>query len=234
MSTILFRKKSVFDQGKRIICWIGLDGSGKSTCSAMAAEWLQRVGLRTRELWGAYDSFLLLPLIRLYKKILLGRNANPYSDYSSYHEQIASKARSPAVTVYRCALFVEYFVQLHFKLARPRLFGWWAVCDRYVIDTTIHIAANLRLPVDEHVALLERWMKFFPDPALICWVDVPVDVSMVRKDDIPSPQYIEIRRPYYENLARAWPRIVKLDGTKPLDKMRADVESWMEQTVGRA
>jgi len=218
-----------FSRGS-IVCLIGLDGSGKSTCARVIEDWLKSHGKKCVRVWGAHDSLFLRPIVYLAKRLFIGRHVNPYLDYDEYFSTLNKLAQSPIGKYYNFALFAEYCIEIFVKVCIPLMAGYMVVCDRYVFDTTLRIAVNQGMSVRDHLKLLKKWLRLFPKPDLTIWVDVPSEIAMSRKTDIPSTSYLELRRPYYENISNNF-SVAHVDGTMPSKKMKQYVIRLLQSII---
>ena len=88
--------------------------------------------------------------------------------------------------------------------------------DRYVYDTIISdIAVDLDFSIKNVNELLKTFWRFIPKPDVTFLVQVPEEVSMKRKNDIPSLNYLKMRSRLYNELTTS-EKIVVLDGTMDL------------------
>jgi len=214
----------------RLVCFVGTDGSGKSTASDAMLHTLSKKGITCRKIWGAYELRFFRFAVKSVKRLML-KNPSPYGDYSKYKDDVAKATRRPFVTnVYTLMVFCEYWLQIFFNVTVPMSLGKTVVSDRYVYDTVINMSSNLGLDPQAFKRKLERWIKFFPKPDLVIYVEVPPEVSMARKDDIPDIEYVRKRHEYYRLLAGSLcPRIV--DGTTPIKAIRDEMVTITEEVI---
>ena len=207
----------------KLICFIGTDGSGKSSASEMLAGNFKNEKRRFKCTWGAYDLWLLRPLVKCAKKMLM-KQSSPDENYRKYRKDMA-KASGKVVflKVYRSLIFCEYFFEIFVKVKLPMIMGYDVICDRYVFDTMVNISSNSGLNMTEFHSTLKRWLMFFPKPDLVVYVATPPEVSLQRKDDIPHVDYLKQRIPYYEEIASRY-SIIKVDGTESLGKINQRME----------
>ena len=129
---------------KKIICFMGLDGSGKSTCIEYAYNEMKKCGQKVKIVRAAYVAVTTRGLIRIGKKILMKENSDPYGNYAEYLSSIRERANK--TLVYRIFSFLttcEFGMQIFTRIVLNRLFGYTLLVDRYIYDNAVTYAANL-------------------------------------------------------------------------------------------
>ena len=186
-----------------MISFMGLDGSGKSTSIDYAYDQLKKRGYKVEVVRAAYVVIFLRGIIKLGKKILMKKDSDPFSgDYKAYLESLRKNAdKGGAYKIFSFLTTIEFKLQILFKIRLKRIMGTTLLVDRYIYDNVVTYAANL----DKGEAYMETTMngkwKNAPRPDKIIYIKTPVDVCCSRKDDIPDPLYLEIRKPRYEKIA---------------------------------
>jgi len=214
----------------RLICFVGTDGSGKSTASDMIFDELSSEGVACSKIWGAYDLRFIKIIVKNVKRLML-KNPSPYGDYSKYATDMKQAIRWPLVSsIYIFMVFCEYWLQIFYKVTVPKLLGKTVVSDRYVYDTVINMSTNLGLDGQAFRKKLEKWLKFFPKPDVLVYVTVPPEVSMSRKNDIPDIEYVRRRHEYYQLLSSIVP-IKVVDGTTSINSIRIEMISLAEELL---
>lgn len=100
--------------------------------------------------------------------------------------------------------FVQHWssnCRFFFNIRLKRLIGTTLLVDRYIYDNIVTYAANLGLGDEYMRKTMEGKWKHAPRPDRIIYIKTPVEVCCSRKDDIPDPLYLEIRKPLYEKVA---------------------------------
>ena len=207
-----------------IICFMGLDGSGKSTCIDYACEQLKLQGVNVEIVRAAYVVTVMSGIIKLGKKLLMKKNSNPFGgDYRSYLENM--RKHSDKGFVYKVFSFlttIEFKTQIFFRIILKHAFGKTLLVDRYIFDNVVTYAANLGLGMDYMDNTLNGKWKHAPRPDLIIYIKTPVDICFSRKDDTPDPLYLEIREPLYDCIAEKY-HAVTISGAQDKQKMLDEV-----------
>jgi len=207
----------------KFICIIGIDGSGKTTLAKGLVKKLNQKGIRAKHVWGGYECYIMRPLVFIGQKIFL-RGADAFEDYNQYYSTIQKTAKIGIISnIYQNLTLTEYLFQIFLKIRIPLVLGRTIISDRYVYDIIINLAVNLGYSDKEFKKRLKRFLNFCPKPDLIFFINTPVEVAFERKDDIPSLEYLELRKNFYLNIANDYKMIV-LDGCKDLTKLEEQVQ----------
>jgi dTMP kinase len=200
---------------KIIVCFIGTDGSGKSTLVLRAFNKIRMRGTKVRKTYGRFEPVFSKLIISLGRRLFL-KEKNMFSDYDRYlnSKQAVYRRTSKLVRIYFCIILFEYYIQVLFKIIIPYKFlGYSIISDRYVHDTIVNdLAVDGSFSVAAIRKLLSDFWFFVPKPDLTFYVKVPVEVAFKRKQDIPSLSYLQIRNRLYEQLASG-EKLIVLDGT---------------------
>jgi len=202
----------------KLVCFIGIDGSGKSTLSKMLYEHLKKRNIKCKHVYGRLLPKLTKPIFIIAQKIFLRKSKSDYKAYSKTKHDVIKKYGILS-KIYAYLLIFEYFWLILFKIRIPLALGYVVVCDRYVYDTVIN-----DLPVDisdenNIVSWINNIFKFAPYPDVTFLVDVPEDIAMKRKDDIPDIEYIREKRNLYRNvISKHFKNIRLIDGSLDINK----------------
>lgn len=217
-----------------MISFMGLDGSGKSTSIEYAYEQLKKKGVNVEIVRAAYViKYMILP-IKLGKKLLLKKESSPYSgDYKAYLETMRAQSKKGGVyQIFSFCTTLEFKLQIFFNIRLKRFLGKTLLVDRYIYDNIVTYAANLGLGEEYMKKAMEGKWKNAPRPDRIIYIKTPVEVCWSRKDDIPDPLYLEIRKPLYEKVAQMYDATViagDQDKQAMLDQVMAAVEAVLPQ-----
>lgn len=186
-----------------LICFTGIDGSGKTTLAKSIAEHYQHEGLPAKYVYARYQLRIAKPIVLLANKLFL-RKYNPSTDYIQYKtkKQKLNQRFNILSRIYLSLLLIDYIIQLIHKICIPLLQKKIVICDRYIYDTVItDFAVDMNFPREKSVQLLKRCFRVIPRPDLLFYVCVDVNVAYNRKDDVPSIEYlIDRNKRYYEVL----------------------------------
>jgi len=200
----------------RLICLIGVDGSGKTTLAKTFEKEANKIGLKYRYVWGNAQPIFIRPL-RWLAHLTLLRDLDMQKDndrYEKVKEAITTKHISLS-RIYARILIIDYIIWLLLKIKFPLFFGERIICDRYVFD----VAVNLYFLDRNHFANVSKTIrslfKYFPQPDLLYLLDVPISVAYERKEDIPSLRFLEKRQGIYRRIGGEF-NAKTLDGCQPI------------------
>jgi len=215
-----------------LVCIVGNDGSGKSTLAKIARELLEARTGEATVVWAGYKMVMSRPGVRLVQWVSSLREQDARAEYGRYHRGLQRLSRRRILFwPYLALLLAEYVVQLQWKVRRPLLLGRSVVTDRYIFDTVVGIAGNYQLGIRVEKALLRLLGFMVPRPDLVFFVEVPDEVALERKPDIPARGYLLARREYYHAL-QDWYDVLSLDGTEAIASLRERIELAVDQHLG--
>jgi dTMP kinase len=110
--------------------------------------------------------------------------------------------------------------------------GRWVVSDRFT-DATYAYQGHGRGMPEGKIAVLEQWVQGTLQPDLTLVFDVPVQVAKERLDKDRSDRFEHedheffrrVRSGYLERAARNALRVQVLDGSRPIDEVKKEVEN---------
>jgi len=197
----------------KIITFEGIDGAGKSTHLAWAADLLRGRGVSvvvTREPGGTILGEKL-------RQVLLTGDQRIHPETETLMMFAARRQHLEEVI-------------------RPALQrGDWVLCDRFT-DASFAYQGGGRGVAKQKLEDLERWVHPDLQPDLTLLFDVSAELGQSRVERIKSPDRFEredieffsrVRNAYLERLQQ-WPkRMVGIDGSKPV----ADIQREIEQLI---
>ncbi|MFO7166535.1 MAG: hypothetical protein DIU80_000755 [Chloroflexota bacterium] len=230
-----------------IICFTGIDGSGKTLQAQRLVARLNEAGYPARYVWTGGRAYLTPPLIWLAKRLLRapGRAAARASAPSQpsgemqaedtagrYRSYLASTQRllrhGWLRSIWRHISLVEHLGEI-LVAALPHLArGRIVVCDRYIYDSLIGIAVLAGTqPQDLPRAMRLPALYPVPRPALWFLVDVPPEVAFARRTDVVDIEFLERRAPLYRAAAAALGALV-IDGTRTPEAIEREIWRCVE------
>lgn len=211
-----------------LICFFGIDGSGKSTLSRYLFEELKKRAYDVSYVWWLEgDNSLLRKLLR--------RIGGRYRDSGENHpRRIFADRKSATARLFNAffprVVLLDYLrfgiVKAWFpKIVRSKVL----IFDRYIYDVILGLSREFNFKDAEREKMVKTFSKLLPNPDLVFIVDVPPEVSYSRrKDEIKS---IEEAGQIWEEYQRFYPllgemisgKIVKINNTRDIASARAEV-----------
>ena len=208
-----------------LICFMGIDGTGKTTLSKELVKSLRERGIECKYVYARHTPIILKPFMRVGRLLFL-RGENMFENYSDYAntKRMAIEHNSFLSRIYQQILLFDYFFQVFFKVKIPLIFSKNIVCDRYVYDTIItDLSMDMNYSENKTIRLLDAIFRFFPKPDITFLIDAPEKIAYERKNDTPSIEYLRERRGTYLNVGNRY-KMVILDGTKKLEELQCEIE----------
>lgn len=209
-----------------LICFTGIDGSGKTTLAQMVAQALSRQGFKAKYIRGSFDSFkLLLGIALIFKGIMsfLGRKIDDSP------RGIATKRRlfkNPLFAkLYYYSALLDSFFQIWLNIKIPLLLGRNVSCDRYIYDTMINLSTELNLPESKMHQGLRRLFYLIPQPDFVFFLDLPEELAYERnkpKKDGVSLSDLSRHKELYLSLSKQFDMVV-LDSSWDLGELEHQV-----------
>jgi dTMP kinase len=222
-------KYSAYRKGV-LVCFVGIDGSGKTTLANSLVANCKEHGITCRYLWGGFNSSFTIfkPFMAVAKRTVFHGNR--------FMEESRTKGRAVRSrllsTTYQYLMLADYVIQAFFKIRVPLAFGRNVVCDRYIYDLVASIAVLLAYPGHRTQTLLDRLAAVVPRPDLVFLVDVPEELARERKDDTIAPDSLPLRRKAYLQMAHRHKMMI-LDGTgNPQDLSRLATTRVLQYVTG--
>jgi thymidylate kinase len=208
----------------KLIVLSGLDGSGKSTQTALLAEHLRTEGIPATEVWNRWKPALSAVFIRLAKRYLKAREILKDGDYRGFTDAKKREMRSNwRRSLWQLLVWGEYAVQARMRLFAHGAKGTTVLCDRYVYDTLIDIAVNFSVaPADLENLMDHRLLSLFPKPAVVIFIDIDPETGAERKSDGTPMAYLADRRKYYASLARMLDAPI-VNGGSPIESVASSI-----------
>ena len=212
------------------ICFVGIDGAGKTTLARAFNEKQQQ----TRQIeyryfdGGAYYTYILGSIRKLAGK----QGFNQENEYKNVQENKPEKEkREPKKSkrirkaLYARFLLLDYALLVFVKVSLPLLMGRKISSARYVYDVAIKFKLLLGWNDAKTHAIIRRFTAVFPTPDHVFLIDIPEQVAFDRKDDVPSMSYLIERRQLYNQIMKPYVTAV-LDGTRPIEELLIEVEDY--------
>ena len=202
-----------------LVVLTGLDGAGKSTLTGRVVERLRTEGYDVAHAYGRYLPKLTYPAMELGRRTVFSDSdiEEDYDERQSSKEGFFSN--DLLATLYEGVVMADFAPQFCYRVVRPLYEADIVVCDRYFYDTLLSdLAGDVLDEPEEAIERYRRYQPFLPTQDHEFYVQVPTEVSMERKDDIPSEGYLEDRRAFYDTFAEAFDLTV-LDGTDSLGSL---------------
>jgi len=205
------------------ICFVGIDGSGKTVQAERLAKRLEESGMPCAYTWCRYSPRLLMPVIWIVRKLIRRRKGG--SEYTGFTTSKRGILRKPGLGwLWLNVGLLEYLVQVTLTVRTRLRGGRNLVCDRYIYDMFADMAISLDRSEDKLLELARHpLIRLFPIPDKVFFIDVPPDIAFARKSDpnVMGRQYLADRASIYSYLSDEL-GFTRVDGTKSIEEI-ADI-----------
>lgn len=214
------------------VCFVGIDGSGKTTLSKSLVKNLSKNGLSSTYVWNRYTPILMKLPILLANKFIFKKN-ELFIDYNSYSNKKRGLFKHSIFrNIYENLLMIDYTIQMIYKIKIPLMLGKNIICDRYLFDTIISdLSVDLSYSELKMKTMLNFYLKICPYPDIVFLVDVPEEIAFKRKNDIPSIRYLKDRREICLTIGNLYDMIL-LNGTKKIDVLDKEILDCIVNILG--
>ncbi len=200
------------------ICFVGMDGSGKTSLSHKLVALMRQNNMETEYVWNRFEARILTPFFKIGKALFFqGKDImRDYAEYSVIRKKVFQNRIIGAV--YGYLLSFDYFWQIWLKVRIPLMRHKNIVCDRYIYDTVVDLATDLNYSDSKRNSVLRNFLRLSPKPDMIFLIDLPEEIAYQRKTDVPSINYLRERREIYLNIGKEC-GMTLLDGSKELGEL---------------
>lgn len=192
-----------------LACFMGIDGSGKTTVARSLQESLTSAGISSTYLWcgwRGFESWLFKPFASQTKQAMTRRGSE---------ETIASAHYK--IPFFDWFTWLDYFVRVCPLLVASSLTNTIVLVDRYVYDAILALHAD----GSKSYRVVVWLFKLFPRPTIIFYVKVPPELAFARKDDVPSLEFLRRSDDEKRKLLAHLPvdQVITLDGTRTVQEL---------------
>ncbi|KKG74807.1 dTMP kinase [Methanosarcina mazei] len=193
-----------------LICFNGIDGSGKTTISKSFKNALEKLDISCKYYWcgwRGFESWAFKPMISLIKK------TSKIGDSSLESNKISTLNRKiPAFSYFAILDYIlRVLPNILLSLYRYEI----VIADRYIYDVIVGFSVFNK----QNEKFVFKTLTFlFPKPDISFLIEVPDDIAFSRKDDVPSIEYLTKQKIVYSKyLKESTAKII--DGTKTKDEI---------------
>jgi len=210
-----------------LICFTGIDGSGKTTLAKTLARELAGEGYKSKYTWCGWLKFqspLLAPFAAVGRKLLFRRTV------SDPEFNLDTSGKWANGSLYWYLVMCDYVISTWLRVSIPLMRGQTTmVCDRYAYDL---LAAAVVTQVSNYKSLQRALLNLLPKPDLTFLIDLPVEVAFQRKKHPTIPVLRRLKNIYLA-LAKEHGMCI-LDGSKDLEELKAIIKSQALELPKRA
>lgn len=206
-----------------LICFIGVDGSGKTTQANSLINHLQEKGYPCKYVWAASRPILAYIFFAVTR--LLGYWKRTRTDaYTDPLDLAPEGFRDKLGSIWRFFVFLDFQIKTLITVELPLVFGRIVVCDRYVYDLMMELIVSKLYSARFGKLILQT----APTPHITFLMDVPEDIAHLRRDNIPLSA-LWARRKVFLNLGK----ILGFEILDASDDSKINMQKIRNKTISR-
>ena len=135
--------------------------------------------------------------------------------------------------LYEGFVTLDYLAQILVRVKVPLARGQSVICDRYVYDTVIDLAIDLRYSERKSSRMIDVFFRFAPKPHLVFLIDLPEELAHQRnlaKGDSISLAQLAVLRKHYLGFSHEYGLVV-LDGSKSASEVEAAARDGINEVI---
>lgn len=214
-----------------LVCFIGIDGSGKTTLCKLLVKELKTRGIPSRYVYGRFLPKMMAPVFKVISTLTL-RGEKPQKHHNTrLANQRHLLSNSIISNIFITGVLFDQILQILFKVYLPSVFrNEIVICDRFFYDTAlIDIAIPCAFDHDSTIRFVRRYLPLFPKTRMVFLVVVPPRTAFQRKKDILSLKALERLSESYLYTAKYF-GATKIDGTRSLSELMPVLLSNLESS----
>jgi thymidylate kinase len=221
-----------------LICFTGIDGSGKTTQAKLLLDWMEARGVRATYVWSRGEMLAVRRLLLNLGRRAVGTSTQQIKSepkaFQSYQQNKGRLKKNPAIRLLWSLLTrIEHLMQIRRDITTELNAGHVVICDRYLWDSILDLAFLHKKEPAWLFSGLNRWMwNFVPQPAVTFFLDIPPEEAMLRKDDITAFEEVRGRAVYYHYLAQH-ASLVWIDGCADTGVIQTQVRQAVEPLLAK-
>jgi len=215
--------RRILKRKRILVCFTGMDGTGKTSHATKLVKRFKKMGIPCQYVWCNWVPRVSYPFMALVYLVTGGYRRKDYH-------------KSKILRKFWNYLVIPDFLWIYFfKVKIPLLVGKNVVCDRYVYD----LIASLTYDGLYNEKASKILLKLIPKPDLVFMLDVPEEVSDLRKGDTKDAvnikdsdnaiDYLKIHRNDYLQIAQSL-GIPVVDATREFDELHEEIYKQVLQT----
>lgn len=193
-----------------IVCFTGMDGTGKSSLASALLKGLKTKGFRCKYTWCRWSPGLSDVFHFVIRKTI-GYKAREY------------RFCKPLQLIFPYLKILDFIVPILFRVRLPAMLGLYVIIDRYVYDALADLHL-LNFDISTRNLFVRLFLAMNPKPDVTFLVDVPPRVALSRKADLSlmdAVKYEEI----FNRMVKTYgfQKVVNLDFNEASNKILNEV-----------
>lgn len=214
-----------------LICFIGIDGSGKTTlCKSLTNE-LKNRGVPSRYVYGRFLPKITAPVFKVLSPFMIKKNTRIVTKNAQNSMKGNNILKNQIISyIYITGVLFDQILQILLKVCLPSLFKKEeiVVCDRWFFDTALlDIGVPCGYDNKRIIRFIQRFLPLFPKAHLVFLVVVPPKIAEKRKKDLWQVTELQKLQHSYLSIGKAFGAIC-IDGTKNLMELKSTLLNYLK------
>ncbi len=179
-----------------LICFTGVDGSGKTTHAKDLVSFLHEKGYSSKYVWDGSRPVLLYLFLGVTRVLGYWKTVKR-GDWMDPLEKAPSHVREKLGILYRFLLYLDFNIITSLKIRIPIFFGKIVICDRYIYDLIMELMLSHLYTFSFGKLLLYTT----PTPQKVFLVDTQLSI-IIRRRPNSNQERLWAKRNTYRKLAK--------------------------------
>jgi dTMP kinase len=224
-----------------LICFTGIDGSGKTTQAKMLTDKLNEKGMDAIYVWNRGGSHWTKAFLKLGRFVLripkktINNNESVINPYDQKYVERKSKLFKFWIirSLWEYATRFDHIRQTKVEILPLLKSNKIVVCDRYIWDSTVDLAVTFNET--------EGWLNkknnkltwnAVPFPDITFYIEISPEAAFARKEDIPNLDYVKKRARFYQEICRLL-EMCRIDGTSDINLIHQEIMDQINPLLAR-
>jgi len=182
----------------RLICVIGVDGSGKTAHTKMLLSELKISGRKCKYVWFREPYFFSFPLMYVFRILHLTKViCLPNKRIQGEHRYNVN----PIALVWPWVRLVDLIIWIVWQVYIPVWRGFVVICDRFIHDILVDVMIDINNLKLYHTLVGQLMLKLVPSFSMVVMLDISEATAFQRKNDIAHLNYLVARRRLYHEIS---------------------------------
>ncbi|MCJ7635394.1 hypothetical protein MUP77_23770 [Candidatus Bathyarchaeota archaeon] len=197
-----------------LICFMGVDGSGKTSHAKLLLSFLKERGCSTKYVWAAGRPLFLYPFL-LFTRILGYWSTIKEGAETDPLENAFGKTRKNLGAIYKALMFIDFLIVSLVKVRLPLFLKKTVICDRFSYDLLIELElSGLDSSFFEKLVLYMTYT-----PSIVFYANAPTKLIIQRRPEF-TEENIRAKQQVFQKFAKHF-CFKTIDSFESLDENQA-------------
>jgi thymidylate kinase/predicted nucleotidyltransferase len=182
----------------KLLCFIGVDGTGKTTIAKKFVELMTKRKVPAKYLWFRFPYFFTLSILLTARVLGLTK----YSNKSGYRIVEHNFGSQPLKSLYPIVLFLDALLYYYYKIYLLTRVGFIVICDRWVPDIIIDSSIDTSNPELKHNWIGKLYGLLSSKANFQIIADASDNILETRRPETKFDPTTKVRRSLYRSYAK--------------------------------